>query len=59
VIGTSLPAQGESVSPPETLWIRGEQTQWRYAAFPCPRENADGPTARHRCPWFGSGGYRP
>ena len=32
MIGTSLPAQGESVSPPETLRIRGEQTQWRTGA---------------------------
>ena len=39
MIGTSLPAQGESVSPRETLRIRGEQTQWRYVAFLCPHGN--------------------
>jgi hypothetical protein len=56
VIGTSLPAQGESVSPRETLRTWGEQTQWWSAAFPWTHDNADGPTARRRCPWFGSGG---
>jgi hypothetical protein len=58
VIGTSLPAQGESVGPRETLRSRGEQTQWRSAAFPWTHDNADGPTARRRGAWFGSGGYR-
>ena len=30
MIGTSLPAQGESVSPRETLRTWGEQTPWRF-----------------------------
>ena len=45
-----------SVSPRETLRTWGEQMQWRSAAFPWTHDNADGPPAQRRCPWFGSGG---
>ena len=39
MIETSLLAHGGSVSPRETLRTWGEQTQWRSAAFLCPRDN--------------------